>query len=291
MKEYLNENTLFNTLAMFLDAGEGLVLVLEGPDDHLLLREFCSSELQLIPATGGRAQVLAAAKLAIDRGVGRARFLVDQDYDHFSGSAEANLSNVFVSDHHDCFLDLMHVDPTLLRRVIDVHCDSHRRRDDQAIAVPTPEVVETESFYLASMLAAVRIVDAKRRLFLDFKRFAFGGLSSSDFDVAKIAEIVLIRSQYSGIDRDEVIVEAISTHSEISLLTYSPVGDHDLFSALSRVLRKYGVHVSDSILQRSYILKVSCLALAGTGWYQKVQRWCESYGKRGFSCDPHSLAA
>lgn len=291
MKEYLNENTLFNTVAMFLDENETLLLVLEGPDDHLLLKEFCTPQLQLMAATGGRPQVLSAAKLASERGVARARFLVDQDYDRFSGSTAAQLNNVFASDHHDCFLDLMHTNPSLLRRVIDVYCDSTRRRDDLNITIPEPEAIEKEAFGLASMLAASRIVDARRELYLDFKRFHFGGLPAKDFDVAKIAEIVLTRSQYENGDRSEVIADAVSTHSEVVQMPHSPVGDHDLFSALARVMTQYEVHVSDKILQRSYILKVTCLALSGTGWYQRIQQWCESHGRTGFTCEPQTLAA
>ncbi|WP_182170774.1 hypothetical protein [Flaviflexus equikiangi] len=291
MKEYLNENTLFNTVAMFLDESEDLLLVLEGPDDHLLLREFCTPQLNLMTATGGRSQVLSTAKLASDRGLFRARFLVDQDYDRFSGSTLTNLKNVFISDHHDCFLDLIHTDSSLLRRVIDVHCDSTRRRDDLAVTIPEPEIIEQEAFGLASMLAASRIVDARRELCLDFKRFRFGSLLVDEFDVGKIAEIVLTRSQYENDDRAEFVTDAISTHSEVVQMQHSPVGDHDLFSALARVMKQYNVHVSDDILQRSYILKVTCLALSKTGWYQRIQQWCESHGRTGFTCEPQSFAA
>lgn len=291
MREYLNENTLFNTVAMVLDEGEGLLLVLEGPDDHLLLKGSCTPQLQLLTATGGRPQVLSTARLAHDRRLRRARFLVDQDFDRYNGSTETQLDNVFVSDHHDCFVDLVCVDRSHLHRVIDVHCEQARRRSDQAVSVPEPAFVEGEAFTLASKLAATRIVDARRGLFLDFKRFKFGGLAANDFDVTRIAEIVLTRSRYAGDDRDEVLADAVSVHSEIVEMQHSPVGDHDLFAALARVMRQYEVHVSDDHLQRGFILSVSCDSLIKTNWGKAIQQWCKSYGMSGFTCDPQPLAA
>ena len=291
MKEYLNENTLTNTVAMFLAESDELVLVVEGPHDHLLLKEFCTEELQLMHATGGRPQVLFAAKIAYERGLSRARFLVDQDYDLYSGSTEAQLNNVLVSDHHDCFLDLIHADPSLLQRVIDVHCDSTRRRENLEASIPAPEAIQNEAFALASTVAATRVVDAKRSLYLDFKRFKFGSLSVADFDVVKIAEMILTRSQYEGVDRQEIVLDVASVYADIGQMKHKPVGDHDLFAAVARVMKRYGVHVSDENLRRGYILKVTGLALSATGWYQKIQTWCESFGKTGFNFSPQALAA
>lgn len=291
MREHLNENTLFNTVAMVLDESQGLLLVLEGPDDHLLLRGSCTPQLQLLTATGGRSQVLSAARLAHDRRLRRARFLVDQDYDSYSESTDTQLDNVFVSDHHDCFVDLMCVDRSLLHRVIEVHCEPARRRRDRDLNVPDPAFIEGEAFALASKLSATRIVDARRGLSLDFKRFRFGGLASDDFDVTRITEIVLTRSQYAADDRDEVLSDALSAHTEIAGMQHSPVGDHDLFAALARVMRQYEVHVSDDHLQRGFILSVSCSSLIKTNWGRAIQQWCEIYGWSGFTCYPQPSAA
>lgn len=291
MREYLNENTLFNTVAMFLEESQGLLLVVEGPDDHLLLRGSCTPQLQLLTATGGRHQVLSTAQLALDRGIRRARFLVDQDYDRYNGSAETHLDNVLVSDHHDCFIDLMCADRSLLHRVIEVHCDPVRRRPDETVDTPDPAHIEGEAFRLASKLAAIRIVDARRRLLLDFKRFKFGGLPVDDFEVSRIAEIVLTRSQYVHDDRADVIADAVSTHAEIAGMQHSPVGDHDLFAALARVMQQYDVHERDASLQRSFILAVGCNSLMQTSWCKEIQQWCKSYGESGFTCDPQPLAS
>lgn len=291
MRECLNENTLFNTVAMLLDEVEGLYLVLEGPHDHLLLEGFQTTGLHMLPASGGRPQVLSAARLALDRGLSRARFLVDRDYDRFSGSTEADLENVFVTDHHDCFLDLLYVDRTIMRRVIDVHCATARRNGNQTLVVPKSQTIEEEAFGLGSKLAAARVVDAQRGLNLDFKRFKFGEINPEEFDVEDIAKEVLIRNRYSEDDFDEIVSDISFAHAEILAMDHSPIGDHDFFRALAKVMQKYGAYIKDGDLQRSFILKVTWRALSGTGWYRSVQRWCEIEGVAGFTYVPDAPAA
>ncbi|MBB5748037.1 DUF4435 domain-containing protein [Micrococcus sp. TA1] len=291
MREYLNENTLFNTVAMTLGVSSQLLLIVEGPDDHLLLKRFTTSHLRLLAATGGREQVLGAARLAQSRGLKRSGYLVDRDYDDFTGETSTQLDNVFVSDHHDCFVDLLAVDPKLLKWVIDVHTASARRRGGNARPVPDVEVIEAEAFTLASFLSAVRIVDAMRSLNLDFKRFSFGGLKVNEFDVSKIAHIVLSRSRYSAEDYELIVSEATRMHAHISGLPHLPVGDHDLFEALAKVLSRYGVKVSDDNLQRGYILAATYNTVSGTGWFREIQMWCGEFGKRGFGDDLNSQVA
>ena len=291
MQEYLNENTLYATLAMYLSESDSLLLVVEGPDDHLMLKNHCSPELRLIAGTGGRGQVLRTAELALKRNLRRVRFLVDRDYDHFTETACINLENVFVSEEHDCFLDVSTSEPALLTRVIEVHTASARRRPGMGGSIPDPEQIRADSIALAAHLVAVRVVDARRNLSLDFKKFSFGGLNVSQFDVSAIAEIILTRSEYSGDDAEEIIKEAIQTHAEVTALPQVPVGDHDLFSAVARILKRFKVAVSDDVLQRGFILAVSCSALSRTRWFRSIQDWCASESRVGFTCQSDTALA
>ncbi|NVC25055.1 hypothetical protein E7Z53_16650 [Kocuria salina] len=284
MKEFLNENTLYNTLAMYLAEGNSLLLVVEGPDDHLMLKEHCSSDLVLIAGIGGKGQVLRAAELCIKRDLRGVRFLVDRDYDDFTGLKRINLNNVFMSEGHDCFIDVLTSDPALLNRVIDVESSSARRRPGITSALPNPSEIQAEAVALASHLVAVRVMDARRGLGLDFKKFSFGGLKVSEFDIKVIAEKVLVRSSYGGADSVEIIDEVVRTHLEMRELPHLPVGDHDLFSALSRILKQFNVSVSSNALHRGVILAVSCSALKGTIWFKQIQEWCARNDRVGFTC-------
>lgn len=284
MKEYLNENTLYNTLAMYLAEGNSLLLVVEGPDDHLMLKEHCSPDMMMIPGTGGKGQLLRTAELSAKRDLKGVRFLVDRDYDDFSELESIDLDNVFVSEGHDCFMDVLASDPALLNRVIDVETASARRRPEAGNTIPSPSEIQAEAIALASHLAALRIVDARRGLGLNFRKFSFGGLKIKEFDVGIITDMVLVRSGYSGLDSIEIIEEAVQAHFEVWDLPQVPIGDHDLFSALSRVLRKFEVSVAADALHKGVILAVSCTALSGTGWFQKIQEWCAHNDRVGFTC-------
>lgn len=291
MKEYLNENTLYNTLAMYLAEGNGLLLVVEGPYDHLMLKEHCSPDMMMIPGTGGKGQLLRTAELSAKRDLKGVRFLVDRDYDDFNELESIDLDNVFISEGHDCFIDVLTSDPALLNRVIDVETASARRRPELGDAVPNPSEIQTEAIALASHLAALRIVDARRNLNLNFKKFSFGALKIEEFDVEIITEMVLVRSGYIGLDSIEIIKEAVQAYLEVWNLPRVLIGDHDLFSALSRILKKFEVRVAADTLHKGVILAVSCTALRGTGWFQKIQEWCAHNDRVGFACTSSTTLA
>lgn len=292
MKEYLNENTLYNTLAMYLAETNSLILVVEGPDDHLMLKEHASSDLVLMAGTGGRGQALRAAELSVKRGLKNVRFLVDRDYDDFRDVETIELENVFVSDGHDCFIDVLANDPGLLNRVIDVETASARRRPGASSTIPSPSEIQSEAIALASHLVAVRVLDARRSLGLNFRKFSFGELKIRNTNVQIVTKMVLVRSGYDESNSTQIISEAADVHLEVCGLPVLPVGDHDLFSALARVLKHFKVSVSSDALQRGVILAVSCTALSHTGWFRQVQDWCAHNGRVGFDCmSGNALAA
>lgn len=287
MKEFLNKNTLFNTAAMLVAGGDKLALVLEGDDDHLLLKEFRSVDLFLIPATGGKSQVLAAAEYAkhVEMKHGsRIRFLVDRDYDNFHGHLSSRHDNILTSDCHDIFMDILNAEPKVIRRVIEVNVSSVSRRNHGAPSLPKPEDIAKEALTLASRLSAVRVVDARRSLRLHFVRFSFGGLEGIDVSTGDVARLVLDGSNYGGGDEYVICKEADKIHLELMGRALEIVGDHDFFGALARVLREYKVQVRAENLHKGVILNVSCSALVKNEWYRIIQQWAADHGLRGFIC-------
>lgn len=271
---------------MYIKESRSLLLVVEGPDDHDALKDHCSADLHLMAGTGGRAQVLRTAELANSRDLKGVRFLVDHDYDRFSGNSDiGDLANVFVSEHHDLFMDLIMAEPDALQRVIYSHTRAARRRPIRPGKKPIPgeETIKENAWSVAAQLAAVRIVNARNNLGLDFKRFSFGGLKVREFDVESIARIVCIRSA-AACDHDFVVKEAQSAEEEIRGLS-SAVGDHDLFDAISRVLKRYDVNVSAETLLSSFLIAFSCVAVATLSWFTDVQAWCAQNSRAGMTCD------
>lgn len=288
VKEYLNENTLFTTVKMYIEESSQLLLVVEGDDDHLVLKEHCTNDLRLIAGIGGREQVLRSAALASSQNLRGVRFLVDRDYENFKASKCSYPENVCLSTGHDMFMDLLANDPKLLRRVIDVHTAGARRRpvkkENSLPPIPEPLTIAEEALTLAAHLAAVRIVDARRNLNLDFKRFSFGSLKVSEFDTYVIANEIMVRCEQNVDLAVEVVSECVLVHHEIRGQHAFVVGDHDFFSALARVLKCFQISISDEFLQKAFIMGVSCTSVAAGGWFDEIQSWCALNSRTGFDC-------
>lgn len=283
MQEFLNENTLFATLAMFSPDSQHMVLVVEGDDDHLTLKSHCSEDLILIPGIGGKPQVLKAAALAQQEGLRRVRFLVDSDYDMFLDDLQRELDNVLYSETHDCFTDIIYGNELILPRLVEVHAASARRRPESE-SVPTCEMLCDEAITLATKLAAVRIVDARESLCLNFKGFSFYELNVSDPDLQTIAQKILTRSTLKLDEPQEFFDEVERTYAEIANHEKKPFGDHDLLAAVARTLKRHQITVSDRELRRGLILSVSCDAILRTRWFHEIQDWCAASLQTGFSC-------
>lgn len=292
MQEYLNENTLYATVAMYLEESSGLALVVEGAHDRLALKHHCSPELLLIEGIGGKMQVLDTARLAIQRSLQRAKFLVDRDFDAFGLQNQQLPSNVLISDTHDLFTDVLLGDKDILPRVVEVHANSSERRPN-AIALNSSQVDTLIKYagQLACDLASVRIVDKRRGLSLDFKRFSFGGLDENQLNAEAIGKEVLKRSQYHNANADQVVQDIIETREEIESLPIPCFGDHDFLGALAKSLKLHGTAISSENLRKGLILAMTCKSISGTDWFQEVQDWSALNGKSGFKCEIGRAAA
>lgn len=289
MRELLNENTLFATVALYSQDSSSLLLVVEGPHDKLALKDHCAPDLEIMVSPGGREVMLRAAGLASDRNIKGVRFLVDSDYDIFRRNASSKQTNVFYTENHDVFMDIFANDRMLLRRVIDVHYDVVQRRGQREATILQPKDIEESAIYLAACLASVRIAAARIDLPLDFKCFSFGNLKDSEFNVEAMARIVLNRNRCTGDQAELVIEQSIEIMREILLKAVNFIGDHDLFFAVSKILSKQKVSVNAKLLQKSFILSIRCISLNTISWYKEIETWCRLNGRSAFNCQDRTL--
>lgn len=284
MREYLNSNTLFATIAMYSSESDDLVLVVEGDDDQLVLKDHCSAELRIIAGIGGKMKVLETANLVRQQQLRRVRFLLDRDYDSYSCEEPDQPENVFFSETHDFFMDLLAKDERLLSKLIDVHMARVFRRPDDRSSTLNLKVVEEEVKSLASIVAAVRVVDAKAKLGLSFNKFSFGELRREDINPQVITQKILTRSKQPVESINEIQFQVDQLCQKTEDLAKIPISDHDLFKALSRVLKFYDVSVSDRELQRGFLLAISCRSIALTTWYREIQEWSRQQQSVGLTC-------
>lgn len=283
MLKYLDENDFFSTIMMSRGLGK-LVLVVEGHDDRLVLEPHVSEKLILLAGAGGKQNVLKAAKFAHDKGFSNVRFLVDRDYDDYAVDPVLSLENVIYTSTHDMFIDIATGNPSLLLRIIEVKTDSARRSNGGS-SVPSSNDILVSAFSLATSLAAVRIVNERRKLSLNFKDFPFGKIEPGETNVQIIAEIVISRSNPKdrNIEDKVILSESETIRGEIDEKR-ALVGDHDFFDALAGVLRSFGIKEKGKKLQESFIIKIDCQSLVNLEWFRKLTEWGNSFGIMIFDC-------
>lgn len=286
MKEFLNGDTLINTVAMYLDVSpDDVAVVMEGEDDVLTVRDFVGRGVKLFPGVGGKLQVLRAARLANSRGVSRARFVVDRDYDAFVGATETDLPNVIASEYHDCFVDILVADSRIIERVVGQELSVASRApgaSPRKAELATTRSIVQRGFELATMLATVRIIDGRRALGLDFKRFSFHTHPIDELDVRLIVTELAERCNVDDLALEGALAEISTTSAEVTGLDFPPVGDHDLLAAVSRVLKCHGVSIKADFIRRLVIMGINSSSLLATNWCQDLEKWCVNLGLNSF---------
>lgn len=280
MKGALNGNTVFATIAMARQASNALLLVVEGDDDHFILKDHLNHlDVVLIAGNGGRDNVLRAASLADAWQVGGVRFLVDSDFDRFISPPVSYPRNVLLSTTHDVVTDVIFQSQIHVEKIIDSHSRSARRNGAQFSSAEA----WNESCELAAALAPFRILNERQGYGLKFKDFPFGRLSALPASSLELSDITVGRSNTSLTATDlskEVDSETSHKGVEIRFL----FGDHDFFGSLGRILKSKGVHVSPDSLTAAFFAGILCTHLASTDWYDSLASWGEENGRKVFVC-------
>lgn len=278
LREYLNENTLFSSVALLAKAESRPILVVEGPDDSFLVKQHCEENLVVLMATGGVSQLIGAATRAIGDNLPNVRFLADRDYTDFRPDARRTLTNVFLSETHDVFTDLHFAEPSILLRVIALKCDSAARRPDGSENTDPPAHLLEKTLLASRCLAAGRIVSEQQDLRIPFERFSFSNLDPGPITLTRV--LATLRdscgmSDSLGESFDQAAAGALSRYCSGPL---PPVGDHDLFSALTYVLRISGIQIRTRDARHLFVMGVTFSTFAQTSFFRAVEKWCRSLG-------------
>lgn len=280
MKGALNSHTFFATVAMARRATSALILVVEGDDDHLLVqRHVKKKSIVVIQGVGGRGSVLAAAERSEHSQMRGVRFLIDADYDRYTGAGAVYPMNVIASANHDVMMDVVLSSQKTLGQVVDTFARSARRR---GVAFDTMRVL-SESVRLAMTVAALRIVNDRSKYGLKLENFPFGSLSALVPSVQEVASVAVGRSRPSvdvAVLSDEVVRES----KRIGEVDVRAIGDHDYFAALSRVLSAYGAKVGGDALWSGFLAAVRCEHLERTLWFGEVRNWSLQNQCDAFAC-------
>ncbi|MFF2086998.1 hypothetical protein ACFVVM_24760 [Nocardia sp. NPDC058176] len=281
MRESLNRNTLFNTIAMALQESNSYALVVEGDDDVLLLKRHKSDAVYIFQPKGGRPGVLELAALVEDRRLKRVIFLVDADYDHLLNPVGVYPDNVVLSGSHDIFMDIAYSDSNSLEWVIEVLARHSQRKTGANLSAAS---LRADAMLLAARVSLFRIINERHGLQLTFRDFPYGKLQTLSPPLESIATILISRSETQMTVEDLVLlvddeVQQMSARHEIS------IGDHDFFGSLARVMELSGIKgVSSRAILGGFMSAVSCASISGTGWFSTINGMSRRGGVSIFRC-------
>ncbi|MFK4836948.1 hypothetical protein ACI3KY_14585 [Microbacterium sp. ZW T2_14] len=280
MRSALTGETLFATVLLTRQATSELILVVEGDDDHFLFEAHINEhDVRLVRGTGGKSNVLHAAALAEQQRLRGVRFFVDSDFDALASPPVRYPENVTSSSNHDVLMDVLLAGQVLLHRVIDTHSRAARMA---GTTFSTSDVRE-QAFALAAAMVPLRIANETEQWELRLRDFPLGNVSSLPVSETELAAIAIGRSSTA------LAVETI-TSGTARIADRLPqqhdqfVGDHDFFSALSRVLRDHGVTAGARSLLTAFLAGLLCAHLGATDWYRDLVGWGETHGRMTFSC-------
>ena len=280
MRSALNANTVYATVVLARQASHHLIVVVEGEDDHFIVKDHVNSrDIMLISGSGGKRNVLDAAAIADAQGVRGVKFLVDADYDRFTDPALRYPPNVISSKYHDAIVDIVMSGTVLLDRVIDSHSRAGRRNG----AAFRTEIARQRALGLASTLAPLRIVNERKRYGLRLQAFPFSNLPTLPPSESDLASIAVGRSACT-VTQAALEVDLAKEISHVGVHIEFLVGDHDLFKALSRVLKDVGVIAGADALWSSFLAGILCAHLGATDWYAELSTWAEANGRSMFAC-------
>lgn len=280
MRQALTGSTLYATVLLARQATQQLILVIEGADDDFVLKQHLNEkDVLTIPSNGGKRGALQAAKLASEQSLNGVRFLIDADYDQYLPSRSEYPENVTSSRGHDMFADMLFVGPNLLERVIESHSRSGRRNGATFDAAD----VRTQAVALAAAMAPLRLANQLHSYGLNLRGFPFGKIASLPAGDEALAKIAIDRSETPLLPSTlaAAMFEAGTRLSEEKALV---VGDHDLFGALSRVLREYGVSAGSDAMAASFLAGLLCAHLGATDWYRELVDWGVLNSRIFFAC-------
>ncbi|WP_395640027.1 hypothetical protein [Pseudolysinimonas sp.] len=287
MKEHLNGDTTFATLLMLRSGTAKLVLVVEGADDAMLLRDHLSDQIQLLVAVG-RRNSLEAAQLVEREGLPGTRFIIDRDLDGLFGLPDVYPACVIATQGPDLLSEILNLSPRILTRVVEVHARSTLRRN----AGISAEQMVAEGEAISRRLVPVRAASILNGIPVRFRDFPFdtliaaGGLEAGHADIIRAA---LKRSNTTVAQTElEQLVAAVSVLEDLDTLT---PGDHDRLRAIASVMRFRGVSgVTVDVLVGSVFLLVDCSVIGAAPAVRAFQEWATGFGVEALNCDQQRAA-
>lgn len=289
MKELLTPSIIFNQIAML--PKPSCVIVLEGEDDALALRDHALEGTYVFAGVGGRSGVLEDAERALREGLEGIIFLIDRDFDSALSNGLRYPSNVIASVSHDFFTDIILGQPDCIKRILEIEAKSLLRSGAIQSVEPMIDLATRLSMF-ATAIEIERQSKAPdfecRGNYLEsaLQRCTLSGDPILSRD--PIRDIIgALRAVNRGLELPKDFESACRARYEWLQQQAIPLyGDHLFFKCLALSAKRFGLkHVGADRLANVLIHSArDCDLISNSLVAPELLEWLSAEGRNGIDC-------
>ncbi|MEV0057311.1 DUF4435 domain-containing protein [Saccharopolyspora shandongensis] len=274
MRDLVTDDEVFVQAQMLRGAGPFTVIIVEGDSDSRTLDDHISHQSARLVPSKSKTAAIKAARLAERHGVDRIIALLDADFDSRLGTVEVN-DLVAYTENYDLEADVFFL-PRVAEKLVSAFVDEEVL--SRVFAKPYKESAVASIIRAAGIVGKIRLSSVVDELGLSLRGLPFGSFisRSGDFDVDKLARIILSRSPNAQIELDQIsllVTELIETYNEDQSLCCG----HDLACAMSALFGAWGSRMSSEFAENCIRLALSDGELPKLKIYHKINsiasRW------------------
>lgn len=277
MTEHITPESIANEIMMDRRFG-GVYVLLEGVSDNRFFKKFLDQRAARQRVTHGFEKALAVIRLLRERQyTGHFMTILDADFRRIEGGPPAD-ECVLLTDHHD--LEMMLIESSAWQQVLDLHASEQKLNRFQE-SRPLKDTL----FSLATTIACLRLVNARKNLGLRFKakkptqpmdyhKF----VNKDDLTLQGQRELItffLDFSQKQALDIDELAAQIDALPTE-KLDLRELCNGHDVIQLLHLALRKAVgsiQNVSPVALEADFLLAYDSQDFQKTQLFAALKAW------------------
>ncbi|HNR68198.1 MAG TPA: DUF4435 domain-containing protein [bacterium] len=273
MSEFLTPHSIANTIRMKATQYSGMFLIVEGPDDARMFKNFVIEENCKIEIAFGKNNATEALKLLAATDFDQVLAIVDRDYDTVLGNLQQT-EHLFLTDTHD--LETLIVKSHAFNKLVAEYMDEERLREFEKRRHKELRQILLDSAYFIGL---VRCVSIKHRLNISFKDIELNRVL--DRETLQIDKTAFLRQVVKNSNVVEVKFEDLQEKIEhLHQEKHDPwiiARGHDLVEVLHNALQLVGYRrsqrLSISMLESSLRLSYSFDAFKQTVLYRNIKEW------------------
>lgn len=234
MREFLDGDDLYTDLMMMYQVNKRITILVEGIEDVAIIDPFLNETACRSEVGHGKANVLRAAQIAQQNGMGHVFAAVDRDFDDI-GTIRSYSEKISVSEHYDLHADALLACSDLMDRILAAHADRQKLDDYINRCGKSVSSVVT---VIAGHVGALRYASVRQELCLSLADFPTAKLIppyEKGTLIEEIARIAAAKSADSNLTHEDIagVLEAAAAEVRLEAVC----SGHDVVNVTSALTR------------------------------------------------------